>query len=264
MLIVSNGTPIPATISGTGILPKLFSTQLNMPGSSRLDGQSFILRWTGNLNVAANMNVQAFVFANYPSGQTIANITSASMTNNVATYNATNTYVVGEYVTVANIANANLSGTVGPLISANATAFTANIINGAVLAIANIANAAQTANAVLTATPLYVGVVSPTLLLNTILPFQGEIRCFGDNSSGVITCTGNDSTTNLAAAGFAPNTQTPTAAFNGTLAPASNGLGTIAQVNFKTEPPVFFTIGYAFGANSANNVATLKTFFLES
>lgn len=266
MLQTSTGTPVPATVTGTGTTPKLFSSVANVPGSLRLSGQPFTARVAGVINAGVNTNVQLSVYANYPATQvanSVANITSASMTNNVATYNGANTYVVGQYVTVANVVNSSLNGTVGPLISANATAFTANIVNGAVLAIANIANAAQTATSQLAAQPLYVGVVSPSLLLNTAVPFMAEIRMFGDNSSGVLACTGNDSTVNLAAAGYAPNTQTPTAAFNGTIAPASNGLNGVAQVNFKQEPPVYLTVGYAFGSSNANNTATLDTFYIE-
>lgn len=267
MLIVSNGTPIPATISGTGTTFKLFTTQVNLPGSSRLSGQDSIFRWSGSMNAGVNTNVQCLIFANYPATQvtnSLSNITSASMVNNVATYNVNNNFVVGQYVTVANIANANLSGYVGPLISANNTAITANIVNGTVLAIANIANAAQTANVQLAAQPLYVGAVSPTQLLNTNLPFDGEIRLSGDQASAVLFASGSDRTINLNTTGLQVNISTPTGLFNGTQSAASTGLNGVPQVNFKQEPPVYLTVAYTFGSSNANNAMTLESAFLES
>jgi hypothetical protein len=261
MLLVVNAPSIPASVIGTGTAAQKFAANINMPGSSRQDGAAFNLVVGGSILPAVNSNAQLQVWATYPTingspQYPNANITSAAMVNNVATYNGSNNFLAGQYVTVANIANTSLNGTVGPLLTANATAFTASNVNGAILAIANIANAAQTSSAAIAPVPFYTAVASPTLLLNTSVPFAARLQCQGDAASGFLTATGQDFTLNV------------NSAANGTAAVVPNlSTGTVVPVpgvNFKNEPPLVFTVSEAFGVSNANNAATLKQFGLES
>lgn len=262
MFIVANAPNLPATVTGSGTAAQTFTPQLLAPGSSRLDGQQFQVRFGGTLIPNTASTAKVTVFANYPNlangaaQYPLASITSAIMTNNVATYNGANNFVPGQYVTVANIANANLSGSVGPILTANANAFTASNIGGATLAIANIANAAQTATAVIAPLPVYTANVSPTLTTKVAIPFQGELTLQGDSKSGIILAFGTDKTVNVNASAngtpaLVPNVST------GTVVP-------VPGVNFANEPPVFFTIAETFGSSDAGNSAVLKNFFLES
>jgi hypothetical protein len=74
-----------------------------------------------------------------------ANITNTALTNNVATYTAVNSFIVGTNVSVTGSTNSTVFNVVNkPIVSATPTSFTINITN------ANIASAADTAVAVLT------------------------------------------------------------------------------------------------------------------
>lgn len=272
MLVVSRGIhggtglPVsagsPAIINSTGTTVQLYDGQnvnatpaaalVNVPGSNRLDGAQWELRASGEVFPGVASNIQLMVYANYPAGQWAnANITSASMASNVALYNANNNYVVGMFVTVANIVNTSLNGTVGPLTAANNTSFSAANVNGATLAIANIANAAQVATGVITSVPLYTSAVSPTLAVNTNIPFMVDIRCAGGQRSNIVTCTGTDQTVNNNGTALVPNSST------GTVLP-------VPGVNFALEPCLYLTIGHTWGASNANNQGFLKSMYLES
>lgn len=252
MIIVSNGSPLPSTIKGTGTTVQTYGAALNAQGSNRLNGQEFIVRASGSVLPGVASNVQLQIFASYPAGQyPNANITSASMTNNVATFNGTNSYLVGQFTTVSNIANTSLNGVVGPLISANATAFTAANVNYATLAIANISNTAQTATAAIAPSLVYSANVSPTLTVNVAIPFMAELKCVGDTSSQILTAVGSDQTVNANGTSLNPNSST------GTVVP-------IPGVNFAAEPPLQFTVGHIWGSSNANNAGTLRSFYLES
>src|ERR1043165_5959207 len=131
MLVVSTGTPVPNTVTGAATTAQTFASQLNAPGSSRLDGQEFIVRASGNINAGVSSTAKLTVYANYPSGQyPFANITNAvgntSGGANIALYNANNNFVLGHYVNVTSV-NSSLNGLVGPLIVANSTAFAGQV-----------------------------------------------------------------------------------------------------------------------------------------
>jgi hypothetical protein len=250
----------PAVASGTGTnaLPYGGTTPvaLNIPGSNRADGIEFAVRLAGYVfpNTASNVTLTVSAnygnFANGASQYPTASITSASMTNNVALYNGTNNFLIGQYVNLGNIANANLNGIVGPLQTANATAFTSNNINGAALAIANIANAAQTATAAISSTPIYTGAASPTLKVNTNAPWYAVLDAYGDSKSGIFTMKGTDQTVNTTATGYSQNVST------GTIQP-------VPGVNFQVEPPIYLTVATTFGTSDANNAAYLQQMSLE-
>lgn len=251
----SNGTLVtassPVTIIGTGTAAQLYAANLNLPGSNRQNGQTGVVRICGSVFPNTASNVKLIVNANYPSGQyPTASITSASMTNNVALYNGTNTFVVGQFVTLANIVNANLNGAIGPLQTANATAFTAANVNGATLAIANIANAAQTATAAISSVPLYTAAASPTLTVNVNAPFKCVIDLAGDSLSGVVTASGTDQTVNANGTALVPNSST------GTILP-------VPGVNFALEPALYLTVSHTFGVSDANNAGTVRQFLYE-
>jgi hypothetical protein len=241
----------PATIKGTGTAAQVYPVFLNIPGSNRINGQTAVVRIGGSVfpNTASNVKLQVSV--NYPAGQyAAASITSASMANNVALYNGTNNFVVGQYVTVANIANANLNGTVGPITVANATAFSAANVNGATLAIANIANAAQTASAAIGAVPLYTSNVSPTLTINVNAPFKCVLDVCVDSLSGILNASGSDQTANA----------------NGTAILSNSSTGTVTPVpgiNVALEPAYFLTVSHTFGTSDANNAGTVRQFLYE-
>lgn len=261
-VVVVSAPNIPNTVTGAGTTAQLFGPKLQVPGSSRLDGQTFNVVLGGSIFPNTASNAQLTVWANYPNingspQYPNCSITSAIMTNNVATINGSNNFVAGQYVSITGMANANLNGTAGPLLSANATAFTVSNINGATLAIANISNASQTnCVAAINAVPFYTANVSPTLTVNTYVPFNASVRCLGDVNSNVLTGFGQDFTVNVNAsangtAAIVPNLST------GTVVP-------VPGVNFKNEPPVYFTVSETFGASSAGNSAVLKQFILES
>jgi hypothetical protein len=205
-------------------------------------------------NAAGNVVLTVYAnYGNYANGVNqypTASITSAVMVNNVATYNGTNTFAIGQYVTLANIANTSLNGTVGPLQTANATAFTSNNVNGAALAIANIANVAQTATAAIGPVPIYTGAASPTLKALTNAPFFTDIALYGESKSGIITAYGTDKTINNNGTALVQNVST------GTIIP-------VPGVNFQVEPPIYLTVAHTFTVSDANNVGWLKQFSLE-
>lgn len=260
-----NNLPInpgaPATIGGTGTTTQLYGgsstpVRIAIPGSNRAAGTQFDVRAGGSVfpGVASNVKLQLqLVYPSYSNGAAqypTANITSASMTNNVALYNGTNNFVIGQYVQVANIANTDIQGTVGPLLTANANAFTAANINGVALAEANIANAAQTATAAIAPVPLYNANVSPTLTVNVNAPWCVALRVFGDSTSNVVSVTGSDWTVNANGTALVPNLST------GTAQPAPG-------VNFQLEPAFYLQVGHAFGTSNANNAGKMQTFVLE-
>ena len=262
MIVVSDtvgaanpGGPTPNVVSGTGTLPKLFGPQLNMPGSLREDGQPMIVRAAGNIVAGVSSTAQLQVYANYPSGQyPVANITNAvgntTGAGNVALFNANNNFVLGQYVTVANVAS--LNGLVGPLIVANSTAFAGQINS------ANVANVAA-ANVVGTATiapqPMYNGVATPALNVGQIVPWMAEIKCTADFQSNILIAYGQDVTVNYNVGNVTQNfLQTVT----------STGLCLpVPGINMKAEPPVYFTAGVLFNSSSASNSSWLKAFYLE-
>lgn len=257
MIVTATGTSVPSTVSGAGTTAKAFTSQLQLPGSGRVDGQQFIVRGSGKVVPGVASTLTLNVLANYPTLATgaaqypTASITSAAMTNNVATYNGTNNFVVGQFVTLANIANTSLNGNVGPLTTVSATSFTATNVAGATLAIANIANVAQTATAAINPVIIYAANASPALTVNVGAPFMFELRGSGDSTSKVVTFVGSDQTVNVNSAGAAvANSST------GTIAP-------VVGVNLANEPPLFFTVSETFGSSNANNTITLTSLFLE-
>ena len=262
MIVVSDtlgaanpGGSVPNTVSGTGGLPKLFSPQLNMPGSLREDGQPMTIRAAGNIVAGVSSTAQLTVFANYPSGQyPVANVTNAVANTtggaNIALFNSNNNFVLGQYVTVANVAS--LNGLVGPLIVANSTAFAGQINS------ANVANVAA-ANAVGTATvggqPMYNGVASAALNVGQVVPWMLEVRCVADFQSNILTAFGTDQMVNFNTGNNGPNLYQ---------AITSTGLvNPVTGLNMKLEPPVYFTQAVTFGSSNANNQATIKCFYLE-
>jgi len=259
MLIVSQGTPLPNTITGSATTAQSFSSQLNLPGSSRLSGQPFTIRAAGNITPNTSSTTQLTVYANYPAGQyPFANITNAVGNTtggaNVALYNANNNFVLGQYVNVTSVSS-GLNGLVGPLIVANATAFAgqvagANVANAAAITLTNAAGAAVPGQ------PFYTGVASPALNVLGVQPFMAEIRCIGDSTANVMTAFGTDQVININITNNGPNF------FQ---AVTSTGLiNPVPGVNFKAEPPLYFTVAETFGSGSAGNTATLKAFYLES
>ena len=262
MIVVSDtvgsanpGGAVPNLVSGTGTLPKVFGPQLNMPGSLREDGQPFTVWAAGNITAGVSSTAQLQVYANYPSGQyPVANVTNAVGNTtggaNVALYNCNNNFVLGQYVTVANVAS--LNGLVGPLIVANSTAFAGQINS------ANVGNVAA-ANVVGTATiagqPVYNGVATPALNVGQVVPWYIDLRMAGDFQSNMIVAYGRDITSNFNTGNNGPNLyQTVT----------STGLCIpVTGVNFKAEPPVYFTAAVTYGSSNANNAAWLKSFYLE-
>lgn len=241
----------PTVIKGTGTAAQLYPVTLNIPGSNRVNGQTSVVRIAGSVFPNVASNVRLIVSVGYPAGQySAASIASASMTNNVALYNGNNNFVVGQYVTVANIANTNLNGSVGPLTTANATAFSSANVNGATLAIANIANAAQTATGVVATTPIYTSNISPTLTVNVNAPFKCVLDLCVDSLSGVLVCSGSDQTANA----------------NGTAIVANTSSGVITPVpgiNVALEPAYYLTVSHTFGTSDANNAGTLRQFLFE-
>lgn len=259
----SIGASSPATVGGTGTTPQLYggattAVALSIPGSNRYNGQEMHVRLAGSVFPGVASNVKLTVYANYPSYPNGAaqyptvSVTSASMTNNVALYNvAAHTFVVGQFVTVTPVANTDIQGTVGPITAVNATSFSAANINGATLAEANIANAAQTATAAIAPIPLYNAVASPTLTVNVNAPFGAAMTLLGDSSSGVLTIIGGtDVTVNANGTALVPNTST------GTVSP-------VPGVNFQLEPVINLTVAHTFGASNANNAGRLRMFTLE-
>lgn len=256
MFVVSTGTPIPSTVTGTGTTAQTFASQLQAPGSSRIDGTPITVRAAGSISAGVSSTSQFTLFANYPAGQyPVANITNAVGNTtggaNIALFNANNNFVLGQYVTVAGVTS--LNGTVGPLVAANSTAF-AGQINGA--NVANVAAASPAAGlATIAAQPLYTGVASPALNVGGTVPFFAEIRCIGDSVSKVLTAFGTDQVVNLNVTNNGPNFYQ---------AITSTGLiNPVPGVNFKAEPPVYFTVAETFGSSNAANTATLKSFYLE-
>jgi hypothetical protein len=262
MIVVSDtigaggaGGSTPATVSGTGTAPKTFAPQLNMPGSLREDGQPLTIRASGNIVAGVSSTAQFTIFANYPSGQyPVANVTNAvgntTGGGNVALYNANNNFVLGQYVTVANVAS--LNGLVGPLIVANSTAFAGQINS------ANVANVAA-ANVVGTATiapqPMYNGVASPALNVGQVVPWMAEVRCIGVQAANLVTAYGTDQIVNFNVTNNGPNIWQ---------AVTSTGLiNPVAGVNMKAEPPLYFTSAWTFGSSNANNSAVMQCFYLE-
>lgn len=249
------GGSVPNTVSGTGTAPKTFGPQLPMPGSLREDGQPMTIRASGNIVAGVSSTAQLTVFANYPSGQyPVANVTNAvgntTGGGNVALYNVNNNFVLGQYVTVANVAS--LNGLVGPLIVANSTAFAGQVNS------ANVGNVAA-ANVVGTATiapqPMYNGVASAALNVGQIVPWMTEIRIIGSAASNIITAFGTDQTVNFNTGNNGPNI------FQ---AITSTGLvNPVTGVNMRSEPPIFFTVAETFGSSNANNSATMTCFYLE-
>lgn len=261
MDIVSVATPLPNTVSGTGTTAKTFAAQLNMPGSSRTDGQQAIVRVGGNLSAGVSSTAQITVYANYPAGQyPFSNITNAVANTtggaNIALYNANNNFVLGQYVNVTNVSS-GLNGLVGPLLVANSTAFAGQVAG------ANVANAAaitltNSAGATVAAQPLYTGVASAALNVGGTAPFMAEIRCFGISAANanILTAFGTDQVLNINITNNGPN-------FLQAL--TSTGLiNPVPGVNFKNEPPVYFTVAETFGSSNAANTATLTEFYLEN
>lgn len=261
---VTNSGGLPNTVSGTGTTQKLFGPQINVPGSSRLDGAQFIVRASGNVTTGTPSAVLLSLVATYPtlaSGAAqypVANITNAVGNTtggaNVALYNANNNFVLGQFVNVTSVASA-LNGLVGPLIVANSTAFAGQVAG------ANVANTAAitlTNSAAATIQPinLYNGVAAVSILASNTVPFMAELRCMGDSGSGTVVCYGTDQIANVNLATAGPNVLN---IYSGT------GVCTpVPGVNFKNEPPLILQISETFGSSNANNTATLKSFFLES
>lgn len=251
----ATGGSVPNTVSGTGTLPKIYGPQLPIPGSLREDGQPMTIRASGNIVAGVSSTAQFTVFANYPAGQyPVANVTNAvgntTGGGNVALYNANNNFVLGQYVTVANVAS--LNGLVGPLIVANSTAFAGQINS------ANVGNVAA-ANVVGTATiapqTMYNGVASPALNVGQTVPWMAEIRIVGSAASNIVTAFGTDQVVNFNTGNNGPNIYQ---------AITSTGLvNPVAGVNMKAEPPLYFTAAHTFGSSNANNSGTLTCFYLE-
>lgn len=234
-----------------------------MPGSSRLNGQPFVVRVGGVVTPNIGTSATLTVYANYPSGQyPVANITNAVGNTtggaNIALYNANNNFVVGQYVTVANVSSA-LDGTVGPLVVANSTAFAgqvggANVGNAAAITLTN------TAAATIAPQPFFVQ--TGPALTNTAnaaggpAPFTHEIRGLVDQTSGLMVCYG---------IGTWVNTNTPNNGPNVLPVTSTAGVGWgVPGVNTKLEPPVTFTAAITFNTGSLANAATLESFYLES
>src|ERR1700733_3931751 len=185
-MIVSNGAPLPNTVSGTNpvtYLPgtnqvtagpqpvKLFSTLINAPGSVRLDGDLTRVIIGGNITGGVSTNAQLSLYLNYPtlsSGSPQypnANITAANTYNTAGTgfalFNANNNFVIGQYVSLNNMVNLQYGNgsIVGPLSVANSTAF-GGFINGAAVVNASggaTVNVVAAGYAVMLPQPLYCG-----------------------------------------------------------------------------------------------------------
>lgn len=263
MDVVSVASPLPNTVSGTGTTAKIFSSVVNLPGSGRTDGRQFFVRGGGDIVPGVSSTGQLTVYANYPTlpnGQlqypvgTIVNAVSNTTGGaNIALYNCNNNFVLGQYVNVTNV-QSSLNGLVGPLIVANSTAFAgqvagANVANVAAISLTNSAFASVLGQ------PLYTGVATPALNVSGTAPFMFELRCFGDTASNVLTAFGTDQTLNINITNNGPNFYQ---------AVTSTGLiNPVPGVNFKNEPPVYFTAALTFGSSNASNTATLKNFFVE-
>lgn len=258
------GAQLPNTVSGTGTTAKTFGPQVNLPGSTRIDGQQVIVRIGGNISAGVSSTAVLTLYANYPTlangapQYPFANITNAVANTtggaNIALYNANNNFVIGQYVNVTNVAS-SLNGLVGPLIVANSTAFAGQVAG------ANVANAAaitltNTAGATIAAQPLYTGAASPALNVSGVAPFMAEIRLLGDVGSGVVMAYGTDQVVNINVTNNGPNVLQ--------LATSTGLCNPVPGVNFKNEPPLYLTVAETFGSSNANNTATLKCFFIET
>ena len=276
-------TGIPNTVSGvnpTTYLPgsngitagpqpvKLFSPVLNAPGSLRLDGEDNIVRASGNIVGGVATNTQLSLYLNYPTLSTgsaqypLANISAATTVNTGGTgyalFNANNNFVIGQYVSVANV-NAQYNAIIGPLSVANSTAF-GGFINGAAAVNASTGATVNTSTigfASMLPQPLYTGLNTVTILnVGATVPWSGEIHIRGDQGSGVVFAYGFDGVVNYNA-----NLTTATQVYQ-----AQQNVGTglaVPGVNFKNEPAFTLSVGETFGASNASNSATLKSFFLE-
>ncbi|MCU1305181.1 MAG: hypothetical protein JWQ87_5465 [Candidatus Sulfotelmatobacter sp.] len=283
MLIVANGSPIPATVSGTNpttYVPggaagsgapqptKLFSALINAPGSLRMDGSQAIVRASGNISAGVSTNTQFSLYVNYPTLVTgalqypAANITAANTFNTagtgIALFNANNNFVLGQYVSVTNV-NAQYNAIIGPLSLANATAF-GGFINGAAAVNASggaTVNTSAAGFATMLPQPLYSGAnVSGVINVGGIGLFSGEVRLLGDQGSGLLTAYGTDNVVNVNLVSASNVNVYQSFTSTGVITP-------VPGVNFKNEPPFTLSIGETFGASNAGNTATLKSFYLE-
>jgi len=281
MLVVSNATPLPNTVSGanpTGAIlsagingaalpAKLYQATINAPGSLRMDGSQTIVRASGNISAGVSSTTQLALYVSYPtlsSGAAqypAANITAANTYNTggtgIALFNANNSFVVGQYVSVQSV-NAQYNGIIGPLSWANSTAF-GGFINGAAATNASTGatvNTSANGYATIIPQPLYVGAASPALNVSGVSVFLTEIRLLGDQGSGILTAYGTDQVVNI----------NVNSASNVNLYQASTSTGTVQPVpgiNFKNEPPFLLQVAHVFTTSNAGNTATLKSFYLE-
>lgn len=262
--VTNGGVGVPNTVTGTGTSQKLFGPVVNVPGSSRLDGQPITVVAAGNINAGVSSTTLVSLVASYPtlaSGAPqypFANITNAVGNTtggaNIALYNGTNNFVIGQFVNVTNV-QSSLNGLVGPLIVANSTAFAgqvagANVGNVAALTLTNAAGATiQPIN-------IYNGAASVALNVGATVPWVMQVRLIGDQQSGIMVAYGTDSVVNLNTGNNGPNIY---------FAGQSTGTCTpVPGVNFRAEPCLLLQVSETFGSSIAANTAWLKSFYLES
>ncbi len=294
MIIVSNGSPLPNSVSGVSatwpsLLPgtngltagpqpaKLFSAIVNTPGSLRMDGSETIVRASGNITGGVSTNTQLSLYLNYPTLSTgalqypTANITAAvsvnsASTNGPALFNCNNNFVVGQYVSVNMQPNTQFYGIVGPLTVANSTAF-AGLINGANIVNASggaTVNTSTTGLATMLPQPLYTGLNTISVInVGQVSPFMAEVRLCGDAGSNVVFAYGVDGMVNYslvtAGTGLAAS---PDSAVWVVQQNVGTGLA-VPGINFKNEPPFTVQVAETFGSSNAANAATLKSFYVE-
>lgn len=295
MLIVASGNPVPNTVSGTNAVwpamqagangvtsgpqnTKLYSAIINAPGSLRLDGGEAIVRAAGNITGGVATNAQLYLYLNYPVLATgalqypTANITAAvvvntAQTNGPALFNANNNFVIGQYVSVNMQPNTQFYGIVGPLTTANSTAF-AGLINGANVVNASTGatvNTSTTGVAIMLPQPLYHGLNTvANLNVGQACPWMAEVRIQGDSGSNVVFAYGIDGVVNynLVAAGTGAQGANNQAVWV-VQQNVGNGLA-VPGINFKNEPPFTLQAGHNFSASNAGNTGVLKQFYLES
>lgn len=283
-MIVANGAPLPNTVSGTNpttYLPgtngitagpqpvKLFSTLINVPGSSRLDGDVSRVLLAGNITGGVSTNTQLSLYFNYPTLSTgapqypNANITAANCYNTAGTgfalFNSNNNFVIGQYVQLNGMVNTQFAGICGPLSVANSTAF-GGFLNGAAVVNASggaTVNTVAAGYASILPFPLYVGQnVGTVINVGQTGAFMGDIRLSGDIGSNVLFSWGVDGVTNYNAS---------SSAFSGFVVGQNIGNNfAVPGINYKNEPIGTLQCGITFGASNASNTAVLKSFYLEN